>query len=275
VKNSDKIRMRTKLCLGNIDKEIKISLSVTKNTYLIGHYNAADFSILEGFDEIKQQLSIVSKSFLTMVKPIKINNTNIHIRDTIMLAPGGQKSLAGLGKLYEKEGDFNKRQLTPREYENMRSVLENDKQLFEDYALQDVVITLKHAVAMEQFNFTVNKIGIPVTLSSIGRNYVANEWGKNFPKFLPYQPSSEYTMGNADEIQTPKGLFATGSVGVHMSYFIANYKGGRNESFMYGVDESSEWIDYDLTSAYTTGMSEIELPDYYKASLINPKTLEK
>lgn len=47
-------------------------------------------------------------------------------------------------------------------------------------------------------------------------------------------------MGNADEIQTPKGLFATRDVGVHMSYFIANYKGGRNESFMYGVDESSD-----------------------------------
>lgn len=44
-------------------------------------------------------------------------------------------------------------------------------------------------------------------------------------------------MGNADEIQTPKGLFATRNIGTHMSYFIANYKGGRNESFMYGVDE--------------------------------------
>ena len=46
-------------------------------------------------------------------------------------------------------------------------------------------------------------------------------------------------MGNADEVQTPKGLFATGDVGAHMSYFIANYKGGRNESFMYGVDEKT------------------------------------
>jgi acyl-[acyl carrier protein]--UDP-N-acetylglucosamine O-acyltransferase len=158
-----------------MDKEIKISLSVSKNTFIIGHYNAADFSILSGFDEIKQQLSIVSKSFLTMAKPIKINNTNIYIRDTILLAPGGQKSLAGLGKLYEKEGDFNKRQLTQKEYENMRGVLENDKQLFEDYALQDVIITLKHAIAMEKFNFTVKKLGIPVTLSSIGRNYVTSE----------------------------------------------------------------------------------------------------
>lgn len=174
-KQNVKSRMRTKILLIQGSLECNISLSVTKNTYLIGHYNAADFSMLNGFDEIKQSLSIVSKSFLTMAKPIKINNTNIHIRDTILLAPGGQKSLAGLGKLYEKEGDFNKRQLTQKEYENMRGVLENDKQLFEDYALQDVIITLKHAIAMEKFNFTVKKLGIPVTLSSIGRNYVTSE----------------------------------------------------------------------------------------------------
>jgi hypothetical protein len=28
----------------------------------------------------------------------------------------------------------------------------------------------------------------------------------------------------------------TKDVGLYMSYYIANYKGGRNESFMYGVD---------------------------------------
>lgn len=46
-------------------------------------------------------------------------------------------------------------------------------------------------------------------------------------------------MGNPNEVQTPKGLFATGDVGSHMSYFIANYKGGRNESFMYGADNDT------------------------------------
>jgi len=82
-------------------------------------------------------------------------------------------------------------------------------------------------------------------------------------------------MGNANEIQTPKGLFATRNVGAHMSYYIANYKGGRNESFMYGVDEKTHWFDYDLTSAYTTGMTELSLPDYYNASLQNPDEVLK
>jgi hypothetical protein len=43
-------------------------------------------------------------------------------------------------------------------------------------------------------------------------------------------------MGNASEIKTPKGLFETRDVGVHMSYYNANYKGVINESLMYGVD---------------------------------------
>jgi hypothetical protein len=47
-------------------------------------------------------------------------------------------------------------------------------------------------------------------------------------------------MGNAYEIKTPKGLFATGDTGIYLSHYIANYKGGRNESFMYGAEEKIE-----------------------------------
>lgn len=45
-------------------------------------------------------------------------------------------------------------------------------------------------------------------------------------------------MGNAGELQTPKGLFTSGAVGLHMSYYIGNYKGGRNESFLYGSEDN-------------------------------------
>jgi hypothetical protein len=75
-------------------------------------------------------------------------------------------------------------------------------------------------------------------------------------------------MGNIDEILTPKGLFESGSVEAHLSYYIGNYKGGRNESFMYGVDKTTTWYDYDLTSAYTTAMSDVNLPDYLLGRII-------
>lgn len=76
-------------------------------------------------------------------------------------------------------------------------------------------------------------------------------------------------MGNVNEIQTPKGLFASGDVGLHMSYFIGNYKGGRNESFMYGRENEMKWYDYDLSAAYTTAMTDLSLPSYQHGKLIS------
>lgn len=43
-------------------------------------------------------------------------------------------------------------------------------------------------------------------------------------------------MGNADEVKTPKGLFVI--FGLHLSYLITNYKGGKNESFRYAAEKT-------------------------------------
>jgi hypothetical protein len=219
--------------------DAKVSISVINNNFITGHYNAADLPMLSDFDEIKDQLSIVAKSFVTLRKPIRFEESFVFVRDTMLLAPGGMKGLANLAKLYENEGDFSKRKISRENITQMSKFLVNDRDAFIEYAINDSKITLKHAVEMEKFNKSVQQIGIPVTLSSIGRNYISTKWCQNFEKHLPYQISGEYLMGNADEIQTPKGLFSTREVGIHMSYFIANYKGGRNESFMYGCDDKT------------------------------------
>lgn len=269
---SSKPRTRTKITFKN---GVKISISVVKNNYIMAHYNTADLSMLSDFDVLKDKLSIVGKSFVTLGKPLKFEHTFVYVRDTMLLAPAGKGSLSNLGKMYLAEGDFAKRSLKIEDLNAMGAFLKRDPRAFEDYAIQDAIITLKHGLAMEKFNLGIKQLGIPLTLSSIGRNYVFEEWAKIFDKHLPYQISGECLMGNVNEMQTPKGLFATRDIGVHMSYFIANYKGGRNESFMYGSDTNTQWFDYDLVSAYTTGMAELTLPDYYAGSLINPKDLEK
>jgi hypothetical protein len=38
---------------------------------------------------------------------------------------------------------------------------------------------------------------------------------------------------------------------------------------MYGAEDDTYWFDYDLTSAYTTGMTDLSLPDYQAAHLID------
>lgn len=235
-----------------------ISVTRSKNNYFIAHYNSADLSILSDFDLIKGDLDIINKYFVTLGKPFKYADSNVHIRDTSLLAPTGNRSLEAIGSLYGSI--FSKISLTSEEKQNMHLLLKRDRKLFQEYAIQDALITLKHSNEMENFGFSSRRIGVPLTLSSLGKTYVLNKWEELNQK--GYQISSKYLIGDSSSVQTPKGLMVTKDVGLYMSYYIANYKGGRNESFMYGVDTETLWFDYDLTSAYTTSMANLGDPDY-------------
>jgi hypothetical protein len=112
-------------------------------------------------------------------------------------------------------------------------------------------------------------------------------------------------MGDASKLQTPKGLFTSqgvkikessggevkgdiknlkeeeadelsvsSNIGLYMSYYIANYKGGRNESFMYGLDDKTMWYDYDLTSAYTSVMALLGNPQYNESRMLEKEELD-
>jgi hypothetical protein len=266
-----KPRSLTKLCFVSDDR---VNLSVITNFYICAHYNSADLPMLSDFVEFKDQLSIVNKSFITLGKSLRFYGSSIYFRDTKLLAPGGKGRLDQLGELYKDEGDFSKRVLRTEDKNQMGLLLTRDKKLYEEYALLDAKITLKHATEMEAFNMSIQQIGIPITLSSLGRSFVFDEWRNNLNKFFPYQISGKCLMGNSDEVQTPKGLFSTGDVGLHMSYYIGNYKGGRNESFMYGGEDSVYWFDYDLVNAYTTALKDLSLPDYKQGKLLSIETLK-
>lgn len=88
----------------------------------------------------------------------------------MLLAPGSRKSLAAIGKLYGE--DFNKIQISNDDLENLGVVLMREREMFIEYALRDAVITLIHACWMEDFNFNSGGVGIPLSLSSLGRRYV-------------------------------------------------------------------------------------------------------
>lgn len=187
--------------------------------------------MLNNFNDFKENLTIVNKNLITLEKPLKIDNSEVIIRDTMLLAPAGNRSLESVGKLYSIE----KIPLTKEQINNMDVLIEENKSLFERYALQDALITLVHANHMEDFNFSLKKLGIPIILSSLGVNYVKNFW--NEINYDGYQISNKFLLGNSSTTLTPKGLSATTEIGIKLPLFIANYKGGRNESFMYGRDE--------------------------------------
>jgi hypothetical protein len=63
-------------------------------------------------------------------------------------------------------------------------------------------------------------------------------------------------------VYTFKGLYET-KIGDKLPLYIQTFRGGRNESFCYGMDFSGKvWYDYDLTSAYTTIMYGLGNPIY-------------
>ena len=157
------------------DSRSSLSVSINRVLYLCMHESAADLSMLSDFDTFKESLDIVGRSFVTRGKPLELEyaKSRIHLRDTILLAPQGAKSLAGIGDIYG--GDFKKVDIGAYRQGKMKSLLKDNKDLFEKYALSDALITLKHACTMEEFNLTVDKIGVPLTLSGIGKAYVLKE----------------------------------------------------------------------------------------------------
>jgi len=117
----------------------------------------------------------VAKSFVILGIPLRYDESFVHIRDTNFLAPTGMKSLKNIGKLSEKEGDLSKREIFREAIVQMSKLIARDKQALIVYAILDSNFTLKHAGELEKLNKSVMQLGIPRTLSSIGRNYVATK----------------------------------------------------------------------------------------------------
>lgn len=249
----------------------KVSVTRKRVYTVIAHLTPADLSLLSDFEDFKEDLSIVNGSFVTLGKPIKYEDRCVHFRDTMLLAPGGSKSLDSIGKLYS---GLEKIKINQEDLENMQQFLDRDRDGFIAYALRDALISLVHASWMEDFNFPLGGNGIPISLSSIGRKYVKSIWLEN--KYAGYQLSSKYMLGDVSKTMTPKGLDAVKGIGFVLPYYIANYKGGRNECFMYGVDKDVKtiWYDYDLTSAYTTVLSMAGHPDYGSCTRLSAEELK-
>lgn len=249
----------------------KVSISRLRNYYLIAHLTPADLSMLSDFDIIKEGLSIVNGSFVTLGKPLKYCGRNLHIRDTMLLAPAGSKRLAAVAQLYG--GVFDKIEINKRDLEDMGGFLARDKTKFTEYAMRDALISLIHASWMEDFNFQIGGVGIPLSLSSLGRSYVKSIWKED--SYSGYQISSKYLLGDVASSITPKGLNVIKDIGFILSSYTANYKGGRNECFMFGVDRNTEWFDYDLSNAYTTVLSMAGHPDYASCRRITEENLKE
>ena len=247
----------------------KVSVTKRVNLYLLSHYTPADLSMLKDFEDYKVNFDIVNKSFVTLKKPLLIKGINVHLRDTKLISPG-KKSLEAVSSLYD---GIEKVKIDRRYLTNMQLLRKDDPELFRRYALQDSLISLLHGCYMEEFNHKLGGVGIPVTLSILSSNYIRLVWKRI--NYLGYQPSPKYILSNASKTLTPKGLSVVNDIGVKSTLYIANYKGGRNESFMYGYDDKTYWFDVDLISAYTSAMLILGTPHYERARILSIEEFEE
>lgn len=269
--------------LKNESQEI-ISVNNKRTLNLIGFFTAADLSVLKDFNQFKNDLSILGKSFITISDgiPFKlVDNTvkakskksegkelwvgGIKIFDCMLLAPDGHRNLNSIGEIY----NIPKLVLTQNEIENMDILWATDPNKFINYSVRDSLIPLVHAQKMSDFLFTLGNPYIPMTSTQLSAQYLKNYW-KSI-NYEGYQPLKGYNLSEVTEIYVPKNLEMIGPIGEKLPKFIKACKGGRNESFMFGYDSETLWFDYDLTSAYTTGMYLIHAPNYYLIEDYNHK----
>jgi hypothetical protein len=91
-------------------------------------------------------------------KPLSFEDTFVYVRDTTLLAPAGMKTLKSLGNLYQKDGDFTKREVSYEDISQMSKFLKRDPKAFIEYAIHDAKITVKHETEMEKLNKVLEKL---------------------------------------------------------------------------------------------------------------------
>lgn len=107
---------------------------------------------------------------------------------------------------------------------------------------------------------------LPLTLTAFGTKLVKNDWdekgweaddilGQEPVKVRKYSPRLGYATKTTEHPFTEAVYFEEGFV-------TETYHGGRNEQFLFGIADEGKWRDLDLSSAYTTAMSLISLPQW-------------
>jgi hypothetical protein len=219
-------------------------------------FSRADLTTLKDWPSLKSKVDSVRNTFASISRPVvkTIRRCKITITfvDTILLSPQGS-SLKTVGKSIGVE----KIDLPPGQIERMDLLLRDDPELFERYALQDAVIAARYLQRIWDVLPTQLGVDKPVqTLGAAGviliRKAIEN-LGISPDRYFGYwrHRGGKHYLPSLTEAWP----------------FASNcYHGGRNEAFYLGYTPiGTDLYDVDLTSAYTTAMAMIKVPDWESA----------
>jgi len=257
--------------------------------YLLGHFIRADLPAFSDFNQkARQSMSNIRSTFVTLRNAIPIRFSQgedeiaefkVSIRDTILLSPANAKSLADIGEML----GYEKIQLgtTPEEdkdiKQNMARFRAEKWPKFREYGIRDAQVCVRYAErVIAQSDALFRAFKMPTTLTSFGTKLVLEGW----------KTAKQDALGilGREKVKERKfsqklGYFITTTSTPYMeevfyeeAFITETYHGGRNEQFLFGVAEVGQWRDHDLSSAYTTAMSLIGLPDW--RNLVNINSLD-
>jgi hypothetical protein len=170
----------------------KINLSKIDNIIMIGHFTTADMCNFNDFKELEPFLDIINGTLVTIQKPVRVGSVNVILRDTGLLTSPGS-SLEKIGKVI----DLPKVGINKEYYNDMKSLLVGDRELFVSYAMGDSLIALKFAILMEIKNNLLGKTKVPLTITQLSGNNLIQEWSKS--KYPGYDLSVNYKIGEVSE----------------------------------------------------------------------------
>jgi DNA polymerase type B, organellar and viral len=249
--------------------------------HLVGHLTKADLPAFSDFKEIANGVSSVRKTFVSLGAPLKCEFNfkgepdialNVYLRDTILLTPGGVKSLGALGDLVNTpEIPLSPDKATTLYMKrNMDFVRRKHWPLFRKYAINDAVICAKYfRHIVELAKSAIGKKIFPLTLSSIGVELLLKSWkeelkvdslsvlGREKVTEEKYNKKLRHYVEKTTKIPIEECYWS-------LDFVTGTYHGGRNEQFWFGPGYDAQWTDYDLSSAYPTAMALIGMPDWKK-----------
>jgi hypothetical protein len=229
---------------------------------LVIHFSRADLTHLRDWKDVCRRMDAVRGTFTTTTRPFNLNvptsrwakSIRITVTDTMLLAPAKMKSLERLGAALGLP-----KVLLPPGFSKDRMDLfkQNAPQLFEQYAITDTIIAALWARRV--WDLLANVFGIQQrvpTLASAGVRMICDMMarsGQSVDAYFGYE-----------RLRRKRQLLACVT---EVWTFAANaYHGGRNEAFHLGHSPRHRPLfDVDATSAYTTAMAMMRVPDWRTA----------
>ena len=262
--------------------------------YVFGHFLRADFTNFADFWSVYKTTVSGMRRTITSLKdgygvkideiesrkagnePVLLRDQNrkgflCHIRfiDTLPLTPNGAGlsavgELIGLPKLELPEGYAK---------DNMLKFKDENPALFEEYAIRDAEIAVRYGMRMLAFCEDLKLGKLPATIGAISVSIFKQTL--QVDKTLDYKQifglvheTTEHWNKLKGRPHTTKQLVPSPSRILFEELSIRCYHGGRNECFHCGPTPVSEYYDFDLQGAYTTGMCDLLILDYGKAYMV-------